>query len=168
MKHKDQIIIGIDPGTTITGYGIIKLVDGHYHALDYGCIRPPAKLKLSERYLILFDGIAELLEKHCPHVLVVETQFVQHNVQSTLKLGMARGVAIVAAKRKGLPVFEYAPTRAKRSVVGNGKASKRQVQSMVQFLLRLPKLPHPEDAADALSLAICHAQSMHLSTEKEI
>lgn len=158
------LIIGIDPGTTVTGYGIIQLNKGSYQAVDYGCIRPPPSLKLSDRYLIIFEGIEELLEKHRPHVLAVETQFVQRNVQSTLKLGMARGIAIIAAKRKGIPVFEYAPTKAKQAVVGSGKASKKQVQVMVQRLLMLVKPPHPEDAADALALAICHAHSIRFNS----
>lgn len=154
-----RIIIGIDPGTRITGYGIIEVTGTAYRPLDYGCIRPPPKLKLSDRYLILFNAIDELLHKYRPHALSVETQYVEKNVQSAIKLGMARGMAIIAAKRHGLPVFEYAPTKAKLSVVGNGKASKEQVQGMVKLLLSLKELPTPEDAADALALALCHAQS---------
>lgn len=170
-KKQQPIIIGIDPGTTVTGYGIIKVENSSYHALDYGCIRPPANLKLSDRYLIIFESIEELLALHSPDALVVETQYMagkmqRRNVKGTLKLGMACGISILAAKRKGIPVFEYAPSKAKKAVVGNGSASKFQVQSMVTRLLNLSEPPHPEDAADALSLAICHAQSYHcLSSE---
>lgn len=154
-----MIIIGIDPGTVVTGYGIIRVTgNGDYEVVDYGCIRPSSGLKLTDRYLFIFHGIEELVEKYAPEVLVVETQFVGRNVQSAIKLGMARGVAIIAAKRRGVSVYEYAPTKAKLAVVGNGKASKRQVQMMVQLLLKLRELP-PEDAADALALAICHANS---------
>lgn len=164
VKKDSPIIIGIDPGTTVTGYGIILVSNSSYKALDYGCIRPPANLKLSDRYLIIFESIEQLLEKYCPDVLVVETQYMRgneqkRNVNSTLKLGMACGISILAAKRKGIPVFQYAPSKAKRAVVGNGSASKAQVQSMVQKLLNLAEPPHPEDASDALSLAICHAQA---------
>ena len=155
-----MIIIGIDPGTQVTGYGVIEAEGSLCRAIDYGCIRPPASRKLTDRYLILFNALEELLEKYRPQALAVETQYVQKNVQSAIKLGMARGVAIIAAKRKGLAVFEYAPTKAKSAVVGNGRASKQQVQSMVKLLLNLAALPTPEDAADALALAICHAQSM--------
>jgi crossover junction endodeoxyribonuclease RuvC len=162
------IIIGIDPGTSVTGYGVIKIQDHRYFAVDYGCVRPPVSLKLSERYLIMFDAIEELLGKYQPQALAVETQFVKKNVQSAIKLGMARGLAIVAAKRKRIPVFEYAPTKAKSAVVGNGRASKQQVQGMVKLLLNLSEIPKPEDAADALALAICHAQSSHLSLSCEI
>ncbi|MEI8365507.1 MAG: crossover junction endodeoxyribonuclease RuvC [Parachlamydiaceae bacterium] len=153
-----MIIIGIDPGTLVTGYGVIKVEGASILTIDYGCIRPPASFKLSERYLILFNAIEELLEKYQPSVMAVETQFVQKNVQSAIKLGMARGAAIIAAKRKGLSVYEYAPTKAKSAVVGNGRASKQQVQGMVKLLLNLKDVP-PEDAADALALAICHAHS---------
>jgi crossover junction endodeoxyribonuclease RuvC len=153
------IIIGIDPGTQVTGYGIIEIRGTHYHPLDYGCIRPPPKLKLSERYLILFNAVEELLQKYRPQALSVETQYVDKNVQSAIKLGMARGAAVIAAKRHGLAVFEYAPTKAKLAVVGTGKASKEQVQQMVKLILSLTEIPTPADAADALALAICHAQS---------
>lgn len=154
-----MIIIGIDPGTQITGYGIIRVEGPSFRAVDYGCIKPPAKHKLSDRYLIIHEGVEELLEIHKPHALVVETQFVQKNIQSAIKLGMARGVIIIAAKKRKIPVYGYAPTEAKRAVTGNGSASKFQVQGMVKALLGLMEVPEPEDAADALSLAICHAQS---------
>jgi crossover junction endodeoxyribonuclease RuvC len=164
------IIIGVDPGTKITGYGIIKMEGNTYRALDYGCIKPPPNDKLSERYLIIYNGICELLERYKPQALVVETQYVNKNVQSAIKLGMARGVIIIAAKQKGIAVYEYYPTQPKLAVVGNGRASKAQVQGMVKALLSLVELPEPEDAADALSLAICHAQShrQNRSCKREI
>lgn len=158
-----KIIIGIDPGTRVTGYGVIEMQAAHYRPIDYGCVRPPTNAKLSDRYLILFNAIEELLLKYRPHALAVETQYVEKNVQSALKLGMARGAVIIAAKRQGLAVFEYAPTKAKLAVVGNGKANKKQVQGMVKLLLQLKELPTPEDAADALALAVCHAQSYNSS-----
>lgn len=156
-----MVIIGIDPGTRITGYGIIALAGSSYQVLDYGCIRPPADWKLSDRYLAIYNGIEALLDKHSPQALVVETQFGGKNIQSVLKLGMARGVAIITAKKRGIPVYEYAPKKAKNAVVGNGSASKEQVQGMIQLLLKLPKPPIP-DAADALALCICHLQAIPL------
>lgn len=160
MSHRSPtpVILGIDPGTKITGYGVIRIEGHHYLPVDYGCIRPPANYKLSDRYLVIFEGIEQLVERYQPTALVIETQFVQKNVQSAIKLGMARGVAIIAAKKRGIPIFEYAPTQAKLAVVGTGRASKYQVQGMVQRLLNLSQPPEPEDAADALALAICHAQ----------
>lgn len=154
-----QVILGVDPGTQVSGYGIIHVTDQEYTPIDFGCIRPPANYKLSERYLIIHDSIEKLIEQYKPCAVSVETQFVQKNVQSAIKLGMARGVIMIAAKKKGIPIFEYAPTQAKRAVVGNGFASKTQVQGMVQLLLKLPHPPHPSDAADALALAICHAHA---------
>lgn len=157
-SEETSIILGVDPGTRITGYGVICIQNQIYTPMDYGCIRPPLRFKLSERYLVIFDSIEELIEKYQPTALVVEMQFMYKNAQSALKLGMARGTIMVAAKKKGLPVFEYAPTVAKRAVSGNGRASKFQVQGMVQRILKLASPPH-EDAADALALAICHAQA---------
>lgn len=158
MANK-QPILGIDPGTRITGYGVI---DGDQQPLDFGCIKPPPKLPLAERYKILFDGVEALIERFEPVAIAVETQFVLKNVQSAIKLGMAKGMVYLAAARKSIPVYEFAPKQAKLAVVGHGGASKLQVQKMIQALLRLPKLPEPEDAADALALAICCAH--HLRT----
>lgn len=152
------VILGIDPGTKVSGYGLIAVEGHHYIPIDYGCIRPPAHYKLSERYVVIFDSIEQLIERYRPSAVAVETQYVHKNVQSAIKLGMARGVAIIAAKKRGIPIFEYAPTQAKLAVVGSGRASKYQVQGMVQRLLNLSQPPEPEDAADALALAICHAQ----------
>jgi len=153
---KELVILGIDPGTLITGFGVIK-AGSVIQPLDFGCIRPPSKLPPSQRYLIIFQGIDHLIDKYQPDAIAVETQFVYKNVQSAMKLGMARGMVLLAGAKKNIPLFEYAPKKAKLAVVGNGSASKHQVQKMVQALLRLPEPPEPEDAADALALAICHA-----------
>lgn len=158
-----MIIIGIDPGTYITGYGIIQYHPQRSKVLDYGCIRPPAKASSSQRYLIIFEGIEKLLEKFQPNALAVEGQFIHKNAMSAMKLGMARGMAILAAEKRGIPIFEYAPKKAKKAVVGNGSASKQQVQGMIQLLLNLPALPTPEDAADALALALCHGHTVNFN-----
>ena len=154
-------IIGIDPGTQITGYGIVERIGTALHVLDYGCIRPPKKEETSKRYLSIFNGINKLIQTYSPDALSVETQYVHKNVQSAIKLGMARGVVIIAAAKNNIPIYEYAPRKAKLAVVGTGSASKLQVQKMVQMLLKLPQLPSPEDAADGLALAICHAHSIN-------
>lgn len=153
----NEIILGIDPGTRVTGYGVIQ---GQKKVLDFGCIRPPAKLSVHERYLFIFNGIEYLIETFKPTALAIETQFIFKNPSSAMKLGMARGMAILASTRKQIPIFEYAPKKAKLAVVGNGAASKQQVQKMIQLLLGLPCLPEPEDAADALALALCHAHTL--------
>lgn len=156
---QEQLIIGIDPGTRVCGFGIIRVRGRTFSAIDFGCIRPPPTLSLTQRYKILFKSVGELLDVHHPHALAVETQYIDKNVQSGIKLGMARGTIILAATLREIPVFEYAPTRAKKAVVGKGSASKLQVQGMIQRLLSLSALPEPEDAADALALAICHAHA---------
>lgn len=153
-----EIIIGIDPGTRITGYGIIGLNGNKYKAIDYGCITPPSTAKLTERYLILFNALENLLNRYAPNVLAVETQYVGKNVQSALKLGQARGIAMVVAKRMGISVYEYSPTSVKKAV-GSGKASKVQVQELVKMVLGLSVIPEPYDAADALAIALCHANA---------
>jgi len=166
MQDKQKnIILGIDPGTRITGYGIIRLID-NIEVLDFGCIRPPPHLPLAERYFIIFEAIEQLIQKFSPTSVAVESQFMQKNVQSAIKLGMAKGVVFLAAAKSKISVFEYAPKKAKMAVVGNGNASKEQVQKMLQIILHLPEVPSPEDAADALALAICHANANFLHNIK--
>ncbi len=163
MTHSPKeplIILGIDPGTCITGYGVISHSHTKQIALGYGCIKPPKTSTPPQKYLVLFESIETLIETYKPHVLSVETQFVYKNVQSAMKLGMARGMALLAAARRNIPIYEYAPKKAKLAITGYGSASKEQVQKMIQLLLNLPELPQPEDAADALALALCHANSL--------
>ena len=157
---KKHIILGIDPGTRKTGYGIIETDLYTFHPHDYGCICPPPKLPLHERYCIIHEGIEHLLDTFPIEAVSVESQFVSKNAQSALKLGMAKGVAILAATKRKIPIYEYAPRKAKLAVVGSGNATKEQVQRMIQTLLQLAAPPHPEDAADALALAICHANNI--------
>jgi crossover junction endodeoxyribonuclease RuvC len=159
MSKPKMIILGVDPGTIVTGYGVIRETERDWEPLDFGCIRPSRKLKTHQRYLAIFEGIDHLLEKYQPEAVAVETQFVYKNVQSALKLGMARGAVIIAAAKRGIEVFEYAPTKAKQAVVGHGGASKFQVQKMIQMQLKLAQIPEPADAADALALALCHAHT---------
>ncbi len=167
--HSKEIVLAIDPGTQITGYAVLSFSSGFVSPIDYGCIRPPIKEKLSQRYLIIYESILELIDRYNPTVAVVEMQFVYKNAQTALKLGMARGAVLIAAKKRGLSVYEYAPTVAKKAVVGTGKASKYQVQMMVKQLLRLPDPPPPEDAADALALAFCHLHAApHIRTKREV
>lgn len=161
-------ILAIDPGTIVTGYGVISANGNIFHAHDYGCIKPPVSYKLSDRYHIIDQSIESLILQHAPDVLVVETQYIAKgkSISSVIKLGMARGVAIVAAKRQKLCVYVYTPSEAKRAVVGNGQASKEQVQGMIQRLFGLEELP-PQDAADALALAICHANNHRRGTNRK-
>ncbi|MEM8727107.1 MAG: crossover junction endodeoxyribonuclease RuvC [Chlamydiota bacterium] len=155
-----MIILGLDPGTRMTGYGIIETDLRSYTPIDFGCIRPDIKLSLHERYALIHEGVEHLLNRYRVEALSIETQFVGRNAQSAIKLGMARGVAILAAVKRNIPVHEYAPKKAKLAALGTGGATKAQVRRMMQTLLNLTKPPTPEDAADALAIAICHANSL--------
>ena len=159
----EEIILGIDPGSYVTGYGIIHLKENCWQPLDFGAIRPPSSAKKHDRYLVIFEGTSHLIETFRPTAIAVETQFVYKNVQSALKLGMACGSALIAAARYKIPVFEYTPRKIKLAVVGRGSASKHQVQQMIQMQLKLPKPPQPIDAADALAIALCHAYHKDIS-----
>ena len=162
-KKKKITILGIDPGTCVTGYGIIEtdaLIPITLSTLVP--FVPPPKLSLHERQLIIHEGIDKLLSTHWIDAVAIETQYVSKNPQSALKLGMAKGVAILAATKRGIPTFEYAPRKAKIAVVGTGSATKEQVARMIQVLLNLEEVPAPEDAADALSLAICHSHHIKI------
>ncbi|MBS0620720.1 MAG: crossover junction endodeoxyribonuclease RuvC [Verrucomicrobia bacterium] len=163
-----KIILGIDPGTRITGYGVIESLGSSLIPLDFGAIRPPATAPIEERYQILFQGVEKLIERFSPDAVAVETPFVYKNAQSALKLGGALAVILLAPTLRNIPVYKYAPKKAKLALVGKGGASKEQVQKMVQLLLRLPSLPEPEDAADALALAVCHANGIGFQTKVEL
>ncbi|MBP1609395.1 MAG: crossover junction endodeoxyribonuclease RuvC [Acidobacteria bacterium] len=159
-------ILGIDPGIISTGYGILE-TDGTLHtAVCYGAIKPKLRLPFHQRLLKIYQDLAEILTHEEVQVMAIEEVFYAANVQSALKLGQARGIALLVAAQKGLPVFEYSPLEIKNAIVGYGRAEKAQVQAMVQFLLRLPEIPSPNDAADALAVAICHANRLKGYDEK--
>lgn len=159
-KENPTIILGIDPGTRITGYALLQVEGNKIVPLDFGCIRTDSKKQASDKYLTIFEAIEVLIDRYQPSAMAIETQFVQKNPQSALKLGMARGAAILAGAKRRIAIFEYAPKKAKMAVVGHGGASKHQVQKMMQMLLGLSQPPHPEDAADALAIAFCHANQL--------
>ncbi|MCE9624015.1 MAG: crossover junction endodeoxyribonuclease RuvC [Deltaproteobacteria bacterium] len=154
-------ILGIDPGCVVTGYGIIEEAQGRIAHLDNGGIFPPAKAAFSDRICFIHDQIEVLIAKFSPEAVVIENIFVAKNVQSTLKLGHARGAAMVAASRAGRPIFEYTALQVKQAVTGYGHASKEQIQKMVQALLKLPGAAFT-DASDALAVALCHANSYRM------
>ncbi len=148
-------ILGIDPGSITTGYGVIAEQDGRVHYVDSGCIRTGGE-QLAERLKHIFRGVSELIAHYQPQQVAIERVFVHRNADSALKLGQARGAAICAAVQLDLPVHEYTPTEIKQAVVGRGGAAKEQVQHMVQVLLKLQGKPQ-SDAADALAVALCHS-----------
>lgn len=155
-------IIGIDPGSRATGYGLIVKEGNRLIHVDNGVIRPPAKADLAERLLVIFQGLSDIINEYSPQYAAVEQVFMAQNAQAALKLGQARGAALLAAANAGLEVGEYSATQVKSSVVGYGRAAKSQVQQMVKALLNLPEIAQ-EDASDALAVAICYAHSSSLS-----
>lgn len=152
-----MLILGIDPGSRITGFGIINSVGGRNEYVASGCIRIKGD-ELPERLKQVYAGVDEVIERYCPQEMAIEQVFMAKNADSALKLGQARGVAIVAGANHDLPVHEYAARKVKQAVVGNGGADKSQVQHMVMNILKLPGLPQA-DAADALAIALCHAHT---------
>ena len=149
-------IFGIDPGSERTGYGCIEARGSRHHLVICGSISAPARSTFPDKLKYIHAALAALLERHHPDCVAVENIFHARNVRSALKLGHARGIALLAASEAGLPVAEYAPAEIKRAVVGFGRAEKHQVQQMVKLLLGLEEPPSPYDAADALAVAICH------------
>jgi crossover junction endodeoxyribonuclease RuvC len=153
------IVLGIDPGTARTGYGIITREGSTLRMLDYGCIETTPDRPLEARLLIIHEALTDLLDTHRPEAVGVERLFFNKNVQTAFAVGQARGVVLLAAAQHGLPLFEYGPGEVKMAVTGYGRADKAQVQRMVQAVLALKELPRPDDAADALAVAVCTANS---------
>ena len=151
-------ILGIDPGSRITGYGIIKHEGNRLIHVDNGAVHTDSHKDFPARLKKIYGALADVIEQYRPDAVAVENIFFATNVQSALKLGQARGVAIVAGVNAGLPVFEYTALQVKQAVVGHGRAAKEQVQHMVKVLLGLPEIAQA-DASDALAVAICHANS---------
>lgn len=152
-----MLAIGIDPGTAITGYGVVqRSPNGDLQAVDWGVILTPAEMPGPERLQVIFHSLSELLSKHQPQTAAVESLFFQRNVRTAMSVGQARGVVLLALQLAGLPIADYNPNQVKQAVSGYGAADKGQMQSMVRALLNLPELPKPDDAADALAVAICH------------
>lgn len=159
-----MLVIGIDPGTATTGYGLVREVeDGNLQAVDFGVITTSPELEMPERLLALYNRITEIVTLHRPASGAVEKLFFQKNVRTAITVGQGRGVAILALAKAGMDVAEYTPLQIKQAVAGYGGADKQQVQYMVRALLHLDEIPKPDDAADALAVAICHLHSVHAS-----
>jgi crossover junction endodeoxyribonuclease RuvC len=151
-----MIVLGIDPGTANTGYGVVEQRGGRLLALDGGVVETPAGLPLERRLATIHTRVGELLAEHAPVAVAIEDLYFGANARSALAVGQARGVVLLAAGQAGLPCASYTPQQVKGAVCGSGRADKAQVQQMVQRLLALPELPRPDHAADALAVAICH------------
>jgi len=152
-------IIGVDPGSDTTGYGVIDSDGRNYELVEYAAIRGPKRLSFPNRLLAISQNIEEVIARLSPQACAIEDTFFAVNVKSALKLGQARGAVLVAAARAGVEVFEYTPLEIKSALVGYGRAEKHQVQAMVRVLLRMKCGPEPLDASDALAAAICHVNT---------
>jgi crossover junction endodeoxyribonuclease RuvC len=154
-----MIILGIDPGTAASGFGIIEATNNNFKAKEYGCIKTSSSEPMAERLSTLYQGLKKIIKKFNPNVIAVEQVFFSKNVKTALSIGQARGVALLASAQEGIPLFEYTPLQVKIAVSGYGRADKSQVQKMVRVLLKMDEIPKPDDAADGLAIALCHGFS---------
>ena len=152
-------ILGIDPGLAIVGWGVVEHRGMQFRTVAYGSMQTPAKTRTEERLHSIFKGMQELLDTYRPDAIAVEELFFNTNITTGIRVAEARGVVLLAAEMASVPIFEYTPLQVKQAVVGYGRAEKRQVISMVTRLLGLKEAPKPDDTADALAIAICHAHS---------
>ena len=156
-------IIGIDPGLVQTGFGIINVRDVEVSIIDYGVIRPVSKESLSKRLFTIYSDVCEIISKYNPQVFAIEEVFYGKNVKSAMRLGQARGAAMVAAASKDIPIYEYSARKVKQSITGNGNAHKSQIKFMVKVKLNMDHGPEPTDAADALAIALCHDHQFRMA-----
>lgn len=163
-----MVILGIDPGVATIGFGLIRAERGKNTLLQYGVITTPPGIPLSERLLQISNDMEQLIETFRPDEMAVEELFFSKNITTGIAVAHGRGVILLAAEKLGIPVFEYTPMQVKQSVVGYGKAEKKQVMLMTQRLLNMREIPKPDDAADALAIAICHSRAATslLNTER--
>lgn len=158
-----MIILGIDPGYAIVGIGVIEFVGNKFKPLEYNAITTPAGMSVPDRLQKIYQGIEYFINKYSPDAVAIEELFFNSNQKTAIMVAQARGVIIVAAKNKGVPLYEYTPLQIKQAVTGYGRADKKQIQNMVKMILNLNAIPKPDDAADGLAVAICHAHSSHIN-----
>lgn len=154
-----MIILGIDPGYAIVGWGIIDYTANRFSVIDYGAVTTEAKTPFNERLEVVYDGVEDIIKRYKPSALAIEKLFYNTNAKTVIDVAQARGVINLAAVKNSVPIFEYTPLQVKQSVVGYGRAEKKQVQEMTRVILKLEKIPKPDDTADALAMAICHAHA---------
>jgi crossover junction endodeoxyribonuclease RuvC len=155
-----MMVIGIDPGLARLGYGVIRVDRGTAVPVCYGCLETRAGTRPGERLLEISTGLSSLFDRYPPDALAVEKLFFSKNITSAMGVSEVRGIVLLAAEQRGIPVTEYTPNQVKQAVTGSGRADKAQVQQMITRLLRLDEVPQPDDAADALSIALCHIHVM--------
>lgn len=151
--------MGIDPGYAIVGWGVVDYFNNRFSVVDYGAVTTPAEMDFSDRLERIYDDALAIIERYGPGSMAIEKLFYNTNAKTVIDVSQARGVLMLAAKKSGIDVCEYTPLQVKLSVVGYGRAEKKQVQEMTRIILNLEKIPKPDDAADALAMSICHAHS---------
>jgi crossover junction endodeoxyribonuclease RuvC len=156
-------ILGIDPGTVVMGYGVVESENDELALVDFGAITVPEHYKIGERLNYLYKELLEVIQRHHPVAVAVEQPFIAKNVRSAMAIGRAQAIALLAAASKGIPTYEYTPAQVKQRVANYGASSKEQIQEMVRLQLGLAEVPQPNDAADALAVALCHVQEMHIN-----
>ena len=161
-RRGGRIILGIDPGTATMGWGVIRQEGNRLSYVQHGAVTTPSQWEMPRRLGRLFDGVTELVKGYHPETVAVEELFFNTNVTTAITVGQARGVVLLAAYRAGIEVAEYTPLQVKQAITSYGRAEKRQVQEMVKSLLRLREIPKPDDAADGLAIAVCHAFSSRI------
>lgn len=154
-----MIILGIDPGFAIVGYGVLEYKNNHFKVLDYSAITTDAKMPMFDRFLSIYNDLTAVIEQYRPDFMAIEELFFNSNQKTAINVAQARGVLLLSALQHNVQVFEYTPLQVKQAVAGYGRAEKNQVQQMVKILLNLEKVPKPDDTADALAIAICHGHS---------
>ena len=152
-----MVILGIDPGYAIVGFGVMETVGNRFRLLTYGAITTPAGLPLPDRLQEIYEGVGQILQRYHPDEVAIEELFFSKNITTGIAVGEGRGVILLACKQAGLPIYEYTPMQVKQAVSGYGNATKPQVMEMTRRLLGMEKVARPDDAADALAIAICHA-----------
>lgn len=154
-----MVILGIDPGYAIVGWGLVECKNNSFSPLRYGAITTDAEMDFNERLEVIFDDLNEIIEAFKPEAMAIEKLYFATNQKTAIMVAEARGVILLSAKRKGLPIYEYTPLQVKTAVTGYGKAKKPQVMEMTRRLLKLPTVPKPDDTADALAIALTHIQA---------
>lgn len=152
-------IIGIDPGYAIVGFGVIEYNKARFNVVDYGAVTTPAGMDFNSRLLEIYNDLCYILDKFKPDYMAIERLYFTSNQKTAIDVAQARGIVLLAARQRNISVFEYTPLQVKQSVTGYGKAVKKQVQEMTTRILKLDEIPKPDDTADALAIAICHAHS---------
>lgn len=154
-----MIILGIDPGYAIVGYGVLEYSNNKFKVIEYGAVTTDASMNMFDRFKSIYDDICDIMDRTKPDFMAIEELFFNSNQKTAINVAQARGVILLAAMNRGIEIFEYTPLQVKQAVAGYGRADKKQVQQMVKLLLGLKEVPKPDDTADAVAIAICHGHS---------